>query len=29
MCDAPRFANNLVDAFHRMWELHLNAQSAV
>ncbi|SEJ94358.1 tetratricopeptide repeat protein [Paraburkholderia diazotrophica] len=29
MCDAPRFANNLVDAFHRMWELHLNTRSAV
>ncbi len=25
MCDAPRFARNLVDAFHQMWSKHLAA----
>ncbi|PXW22414.1 tetratricopeptide repeat protein [Paraburkholderia caballeronis] len=26
MCDAPRFARNLVDAFHQMWSKHVDAQ---
>ncbi|EUC21292.1 tetratricopeptide repeat protein [Paraburkholderia hospita] len=27
MCDAPRFAGNLVDAFHQMWAIHLAKQA--
>lgn len=29
MCDAPRFAHNLVDAFHAMWSLHIAKQASV